>query len=393
MSPRTRLAVALVSTVLIGYIAVGSLLGRVFGDTSYGQLLVFNEVVKDVVDSYVEPVNIERAMAGARQGMADALDGDSTYLDADEFRAYQQPAKDGDADVGLVLTRRFSFVMVVAARPGSPAAKAGLRAGDLLKSIDERHTRQMPAVVAERLLHGAPGSSVKLGILRLGADPLEVTVTRERLLPAAPEGRMLDGSIGYVKVAEFTPATADEVRTQVESLKKGGARQLVLDLRDAAYGSPADGVGVAEIFLKGGPVAKVVGRRVDEQLLQADPRRSAWSGPLVVLTNNGTAGPAEVIAAALVDGERHKARRRAHVRAGGHHARGAAGGGRPRAHHGEVRLAQGHGDPRRGTQAHRGRGRDARRGRRPAAGRAEAGPHPRQGARAAARQEREAGLG
>jgi len=301
MSPRTRLAVALVSTLVIGYIAVGSLLGRVLGDTSYGQLLVFNEVVKDVVDSYVEPVNIERAMAGARQGMADALDGDSSYLDADEFRAYQQGARDGEGDVGLVLTRRFSFVMVVAPRPGSPAAKAGLRAGDLVKSIDERHTRLMPAVVAERLLHGAPGSSVKLGILRVGADPFEATVTRERLLPAGPQGRMLDGSIGYVRVSDFTPATADEVRTQVEALKKGGAHQLVLDLRDAAYGSPADGVGVAEVFLKGGPVAKVVGRRADEQLLQADPRHSAWSGPTVVLTNNGTAGPAEVVAAALVD--------------------------------------------------------------------------------------------
>ncbi len=317
MSPRTRLAVALVSTALIGYIAVGSLLGRVFGDTSYGQLLVFNEVVKDVVDSYVEPVNIDRAMAGARQGMADALDGDSTYLDADEFRSYQQPAKDGEGDVGLVLTRRFSFVMVVAARPESPAARAGLRAGDLVKSIDERHTRLVPAVVAERLLHGAPGSSVKLGILRVGADPFEVTVTRERLLPAAPQGRMLEASIGYLRVSDFVPATADEVRTQVESLKKAGARQLVLDLRDAAYGSPADGVGVAEVFLKGGPVAKVVGRRSDERLLQADPARSAWSSPMVVLVNNGTAGPAEVIAAALADREG--------VRLVGEHTFGRAG--------------------------------------------------------------------
>lgn len=301
MSPRTRLAVALVSTVLIGYVAVGSLLGRVFGDTSYGQLAIFNEVVRLVLDAYVEPVNLDRAMAGARQGMSDALDGDSTYLDADEFRAYQQPAKDGDGEVGLVLTRRFSFVMVVAPRPESPAAKAGLRAGDLVKSIDERHTRLMPAVIAERLLHGAPGSSVKLGILRVGADPFEVSVTRERLLPSTPEGRLLDGGIGYLRVSEFGKASADEVRTQVESLKKGGARQLVLDLRDAAYGSPADGVGVAELFLKGGPIAKLVGRRTDEQLLQADPGRSAWSGPIVVLVNNGTAGPAELIAAALAD--------------------------------------------------------------------------------------------
>ena len=303
MSPRTRLAVAVVSTALIGYIAVGSLLGHVLGDTSYGQLAIFNEVVRLVLDAYVEPVNLDRAMAGARQGMADALDGDSAYLDADEFRAYQQPPKEGEGDVGLVLTRRFSFVMVVSPRPGSPAARAGLRAGDLVKAIDEKHTRQMPAVVAERLLRGAPGSSVKLGILRFGADSFDVTVTRERLLATAPQSRMLDGFVGYVRISEFGPATAEEARTKVEALKKGGARQLVLDLRDAGYGAPADGVKVAELFLKGGTVAKLVGRRKDEQLLQADPGRSAWTGTTVVLTNNGTAGPAEIVAAALVDGE------------------------------------------------------------------------------------------
>ena len=86
MSHRTRLLVALVSTGLIGYIAVGSLLGRVLGDTSYGQLAIFNEVVRLVIDSYVEPVNVDRAMAGARLGMSDALDGDSSYLDAEELR-------------------------------------------------------------------------------------------------------------------------------------------------------------------------------------------------------------------------------------------------------------------------------------------------------------------
>jgi carboxyl-terminal processing protease len=302
MSPRTRLAVAVVSTALIGYIAVGSLLGRVLGDTSYGQLAIFNEVVRLVLDAYVEPVNLDRAMAGARQGMADSLDGDSAYLDTEDLRAYEQPAKEGDADVGLVLTRRFSFVMVVSPRPDSPGAKAGLRAGDIVKSIDEKHTRQMPAVVAERLLRGSPGSSVRLGILRVGADPFDVTVTRERLVAAAPQSRMLEPSIGYVRVPEFNAATAEEVRTKVEALKKGGAQKLVLDLRDAGYGTPAEGVKVAEVFLKGGPVAKLVGRHQDEQLLQADPAHSAWSGPTLVLTNTGTAGAGEIVAAALQDG-------------------------------------------------------------------------------------------
>jgi len=306
MSHRTRLLVALVSTGLIGYIAVGSFLGRVLGDTSYGQLAIFNEVVRLVLDSYVEPVNVDRAMAGARLGMADALDGDSSYLDPEELRLYQQPPREADAEVGLVLTRRFSFVMVVAARPGSPADKAGLRPGDILKTIDERHTRPMPAVVADRLLRGAPGSSVRLGVLRAGADPFDVTVVRERVLPTAPQGRMLEPGTGYVQVTDFGPATADDVRTLVEGLAREGAARMVVDLREAAHGAPADGVKVAELFLQGGPVAKKVGRRAEEELLQADAARSAWAGPLVVLVDNGTAGPGEIVAAALLDAGRAK---------------------------------------------------------------------------------------
>src|SRR5260221_10961347 len=106
MSARGRLLVALLSTGLIGYVALGSLLGRVFGDTSYGQLAVFNEVVRLVVEAYVEPVNIDRAMAGARLGLGDALDGGSSYPDAQEVRLYQQPVKDADAENGVVVTPR-----------------------------------------------------------------------------------------------------------------------------------------------------------------------------------------------------------------------------------------------------------------------------------------------
>jgi carboxyl-terminal processing protease len=306
MSHRARLLLALVSTGLIGYIAVGSLLARVLGDTSYGQLAIFNEVVRMVIDSYVEPVNVDRAMAGARLGMADALDGDSSYLDAEQFRLYQQPPREPDAEVGLVLTRRFSFVMVVAARPGSPAEKAGLRPGDILKSIDDRHTRPMPAVVADRLLRGAPGSSVKLGILRAGTDPFDVTVVRERVLPVAPSGKMLEGGTGYVKVSDFGPNVADDVRARVEDLKREGASRVVLDLRSAAWGAPADGAKVAELFLQGGPVAKRVGRRTGEELLQADPSHNVWPGPLVALVGNGTAGPGEIVAGALADAGRAK---------------------------------------------------------------------------------------
>ncbi|MBI3931871.1 MAG: PDZ domain-containing protein [Acidobacteria bacterium] len=301
MTPRTRVLVALVSTGVIGYVAVGSLLGRVLGDTTYGQLAVFNEVVRLVMDAYVEPVDLDRTMNAAQRGLAEALDGDSAYLDPDDFAAYQKPPKDSDADVGLVLTRRFSFLMVVSTRPGSPAEKAGLRVGDILKTIDGQHSRQIGLPVGERLLRGAPGSVVKLMVLRAGSEPLDFSVVRERLAPVAPSGRMLPDGVGYLKLAEFPARAADEARGEIEGLRRAGARGLVLDLRGSAWGPLSEGVKVASLFLKSGVVAKVTGRRTSEQVFNADASRAAWDLPVAVLVDRATAGAAEIVAAALLE--------------------------------------------------------------------------------------------
>lgn len=306
MSARTRLFIALASTAVAGYIAVGSVLGRVMGDTSYGQLALFNEVVRIVLDSYVDRIegpNLDRAMSGANLGLVDSLDGDSAYLDAEEYRAWSQPPKD-DSDVGIVLSRRYSFLIVVSTRPGSPAEKGGIRAGDLLKTIDGRHTRSIGVPVGERMLRGAPGSVVKLKVLRANADPIDFSLVRERLTPVPPKARMIEDGTAYLKVGEVLPRTAEDMRTELESVKRSGAVRLVLDLRGAAYGQPADGVKVAELFLKEGVVAKVVGRTVTEKTFTADAGRLAWDRPLAVLLDYGTAGPAEVVAAALLDSGR-----------------------------------------------------------------------------------------
>jgi carboxyl-terminal processing protease len=296
--------VALVSTALTGYILLGSLLGRVLGDSTYGQLALFNEVVRLVLEAYVEPVNVDRALAGARLGLTEALDGDSFYLDAESFRAWQQPAKDNDADVGLLLTRRLGFLMVVAPRAGSPADKAGVRPGDVIKSIDARHTRPLAPFVGQQLLRGAPGSTVKLTLLRAGSDPIELSLVRERLAPAPVKGRVVEPGTGYVKVPEFSPRVADEVRGEIETLRRAGARRLVLDMRGAAFGAPADGAKVAELFLKGGVVAKLSGTKHAEEVLGADPARSAWELPVAALVDTGTAGAGELVAAALLDAGR-----------------------------------------------------------------------------------------
>src|SRR5439155_5395840 len=120
---------------------------------------------------------------------------------------------------------------------------------------------------------------------------------RERAVPGPPRGRLLSDGTGYVKVPEIDPRTSDDVRSQLDSLRQGGARALILDLRGAGFGVPADGVKVAELFLKGGVVTKLAGAKYPEQVFTADPARSAWSLPMAVLIDTGTAGPAGANAA------------------------------------------------------------------------------------------------
>lgn len=304
MSSRTRLVVAFASTALTAYIALGVLLGRVLGDSTYSQLAVFNEVIRLVLESYVEPVGIDKAMAGANLGLTEALDGDSAYLTPEDFAAYQKGPDPSAAEVGLALTRRFGFLMVVSALPGSPAEKAGIRTGDIIKTIDGRHSRTIPVPVGERLLRGAPGSEVRLELLRARHDPIDLTLVRERMPASEPERRQLEDGTGYLRVVGFSPGTAQSVRGELELLQRAGASRLVLDLRGAAFGAEQDAVGVAEAFLHGGVVAQLGGRREAERTLTARADRNAWDLPLAVLIDAGTAGPGEIVAAALLDAER-----------------------------------------------------------------------------------------
>jgi len=305
MSTRARLATALLSTTVLAYVAVGSVLGRALGDSTYTQLSLFNEVTRLVMDAYIEPIDLDRTMTVASLGLTEALDGDSGYLNAQQFDAYRRaPARDSDAEIGVTLTRRYSFLMVASVRAGSPAELAGLRPGDLLKTIDGRHSRHVPAAVGSGLLRGAPGSKVSLAVLRSSTEPIDVQVVRERLLPLAPESRILEQGPAYLKIPEFGPQVADMVRSQLETLKRAGAASLVLDLRNAGRGEPAEGIKVAEMFLESGVIARLVRRKSSEQVWEAAPARQVWTGRLALLIDHGTLGAGEIVAAAVKSAQR-----------------------------------------------------------------------------------------
>ena len=306
MTSRTRLWVLAVSTPIIVFAVIGGYLGRVLGagkDDTLRQLPVFEDVISLVLNNYVEEVDVRHAMRGALKGLADGLDPDSAYLTPDLVKAAEGGQPAGAADVGIVLTRQY-YLRIVSARDGSPAAKAGLRTGDFIRGIDDRPTRDMSAFEGARLLGGAPGSKVKLLVFRgNAAEPHDVVLTRER--PAGPEmtSKMANATTGYVRVVEFTKETPARVKQAFEALGKTGASKFIVDLRGTARGDIDDGLATARLFVPSGTLAVRQGKE-QREVIAASASDGSLREPLALLVGNGTAGAAEVFAAALDGNDR-----------------------------------------------------------------------------------------
>ena len=300
MTPRLRAAVLAVSLPVLAFAVIGGFLGREAAAQggSYQHLKIFEDVVTLILNNYVEEVDVDKVMHGAMHGLADGLDPDSAYLDARQMKTVDAPTT-GLADPGLELTRQY-YLRVIAARDGSAAAKAGLRPGDYVRSIDGQSTRDTTVFEGLRLLRGKAGTKVKLAILRgNAAEPHEVDLLRETPQPLAPKGRALAGGTGYLRVPEFSKASAGQIRNEVATLTRGGAGRLVIDLRGTATGDLDFGYDAAKLFVPSGVLGYRQSRGQDKQPVSAAPGDGALTLPVAVLTDNGTSGAAEVFAAAL----------------------------------------------------------------------------------------------
>src|SRR6185295_1497666 len=184
MTFKTRLSVLLLATPVLAFVVVGGLLGhtsaRADNDSPYPNLRVFAEVFNLVKQNYVEEVKVDRVMEGAMRGLAEGHDPDSAYLNAKQTRDVESGGPLADGDVGLELTRQF-YLRVIAARDGSPAAKAGIQTGDFIRGIDGKATRDMSVFEGIRLLRGQPGSKVSVTVIRNSqTDPHIVALVREK---------------------------------------------------------------------------------------------------------------------------------------------------------------------------------------------------------------------
>ena len=286
---------------------VGVKLGRSASnsDDPYKHFSVFSEVITRIKSDYVEEPDMKNVTLGALNGLLESIDPFASYLNADQYKQYQATKGASKANVGLVLSRRFGYVSVVDSVPGSPAAKAGLHTGDMLETIKGISTRDMPLAFAEMLLMGDENSTVDVQVLRARKpEPEKLTLTRVKSSYPQPVLTLGADGIGTFAVNSLEGNLKEAVKKGLESANSKGLKKLILDLRHCSTGNPADGVDVANWFLDKGAIGSVKGQRSDEQKFVADAAKQVWKNQMVVIVNRGTAGAAEVLAAALLDSKR-----------------------------------------------------------------------------------------
>ena len=267
MTSRTRAAVLAVSLPVLAFAVIGGFLGREAAaqGESYRALRIFEDVVTLIINNYVEDVDVDKVMHGAMHGLADGLDPDSAYLDAQQMKTVDAPTV-GLADPGLALTRQY-YLRVVAARDGSAAAKAGLRPGDYVRSIDGQSTRDTTVFEGMRLLRGKAGTKVRLAILRgTAAEPHELELVREPQPALAIKGRVRPAGTGYLRVGSdcFLNVTGDACTSRFPHLLNGTASH---DLANILNFYPPDNVaatvgrfGMCLTLAMGYPLGTFVGR-------------------------------------------------------------------------------------------------------------------------------------
>ena len=308
MSFRGKLSVLVLSGIIAVYAVVGGLpfmggfaLAQQPANDATSQLRIVESVLQHIQNDYVDEPNMEKVRLGALRGLAGGLDPYSSFLTADQVKAYEANKASNQAGIGAEFSQISGYLYIVSPVKGSPAERAGLREGDFVEYIDNKATRDISLYDARQLINGDAGTTVTLRVLRVGEKPQTIKVVRGTFKTPPAESRIEAGRIGVVKVYSLDEGEANDVRQQVANLTKQGIQKIVLDLRGVAGGSLTEGVAVANLFIKSGDLAKIIGR--ENKVLNtytAEPAKAIFDGNLVVLIDLGTAGAGEVVASAVL---------------------------------------------------------------------------------------------
>ena len=278
-------------------------------EATYEGLSNFTRVLDLIERNYVDNVDSEKLAISAIEGMLKTLDPYSAYLTPEHYKELEIGTSGEFGGVGIEISVENDLLTVITPIEGSPAAKAGIKPGDLIIAIDGKSTQGFSVDEAVKSLRGPKGSAVKITIQSQGdKNPREVVLVRDIIYVKSVNSKLLDGRIGYIKLSQFQEKTSEELVKAIEELESGDRGELnglILDLRNNPGGLLTQAVEVADEFIDEGLIVSVKGRVEDQSTEYYATKEDNTPGyPIVILVNKGSASASEVVAEALQDKKR-----------------------------------------------------------------------------------------
>ncbi|MCP4335421.1 MAG: S41 family peptidase [Gammaproteobacteria bacterium] len=273
----------------------------------FEDLQAFTEVFSKVKSDYVESVDEKKLLEDAIRGMLNGLDPHSSFLNTSEFNDLKIGTTGQFGGLGIEVGMENGFVKVISPIDDTPAARAGVKASDLIIKLDDKSVKGMTLNEAVKIMRGKPNTSIDLTIVREGEPkPLIINITREIIRVKSVKNRMLEPGYGYVRITNFQSRTTTDLLKAISDLQKEvHLKGMILDLRNNPGGVLNGAVGVSDAFINDGMIVYTEGRIDDSShRYLATPGDSLNGAPLVVLINGGSASASEIVAGALQDHKR-----------------------------------------------------------------------------------------
>jgi carboxyl-terminal processing protease len=272
----------------------------------YKNIEVFSEVLRKIEKSYVEDTDAKELIYGAIKGLVGTLDPHSFFMSPEEYKELMIETKGSFTGVGIEITIKNSVLTVVSPIEGTPAFKAGIRAGDQIIMIGDKSTKDISIMEAVKLIRGPKGSKIELTIRREGLEkPIDFMITRDVIPIRSVRSSFLPFDIGYIRVSNFQSNTGQELSKALKEMEdKRELKGLILDLRNNPGGLLSQAIEVADEFLDSGLIVSIKGRDKKEEKSIAHKNTKSRRYPMIVLVNEGSASAAEIVAGALQDNKK-----------------------------------------------------------------------------------------
>ena len=302
--------------LLLFFFLTGLILLGPYGDSrvsaidrkTYQNLKTFTEILDMVEKNYVEPVDSDKLMQGAINGLMKSLDPHSSFMTAEMYKELETETRGSFGGIGIEITVLKDVLTVVSPIEDTPAYNAGVKAGDQIIRIDGKSTKDITIMEAVSKLRGPKDTTVTITIMREGmAKPKDISITRSIIKIRSIKSKIFDDHVGYIRISSFQERTGDDLKKALREIEAKGRplKGIVVDMRNNPGGLLNQSVEVSDAFLKRGVIVSTRGRSKSmESKSTAKDDGDEPTCPLVVLVNEGTASAAEIVSGALQDNGR-----------------------------------------------------------------------------------------